>query len=165
MILFAFGLNAYCQPTIKIYAFEQENLPGTIPSGVTDENGNPIKKAAAKKNYSIFLSFKKNEIVTPVQIFIRGQVFPIQTTEIKKTPVEYLNNMIPAKPEKIILVPKTNNKVVEVKLGDTLMQKRKNAYIKKLLKNNDVVIAYLWKGKKYFTAAKKIKELEPVANE
>lgn len=48
------------QPAVRVFAFEQQILPGTIPAGVKDENGNPIKKAAAnKKNYFIFLSFKK----------------------------------------------------------------------------------------------------------
>ena len=165
LIFFGIGLNTYSQPRIKVFAFEQENLPGTIPSGVKDENGNPIKKAAAKKNYFIFLSFKKTYDITPVQIFVKNQPFSIQKTDIKKTPVECISNTISDKPGKVVLVPKTTNKVLEVKLTEMLMRQKKNSYIQKLSNRNDIVIAYLWKKKKYFITAKKIKELEPVVNE
>ena len=159
----AIGLHVYCQPVVKIFAFEQENLPGTIPSGVKDENGNPQKKDAAKKNYFIYLSFKKTYDITPVQIFIKGKAFLIQANVLQKTPVEYVNNTIPA--EKMILVPKTTNKVLKIKVSEISMQDKKNAYIQKLSNKNDIVIAYLWNKKKYFIALKKLKKLESKANE
>jgi hypothetical protein len=164
LIFLAIGLNVYCQPAVKIFAFEQENLPGTIPSGVKDENGNPQKKAAAQKNYFIYLSFRKTYNITPVQLFIRRKALSVQTTHIRKTPVEYVSNTIPGSPEKTILVPKTANKVLEIKLGETSVPEKKNSYIQKLSKN-DIVIAYLWNKKRYFIGLKKIKKLESVANE
>jgi hypothetical protein len=159
------SLNLFSQPTIKVFAFEQENLPGTKPAGVTDENGNSVRKAAAKKNYFIFLSFNKSYSIAPTQIFIKGKPFTIKTTMVKKTPVEYINNNIPAKPEKITLVPATNNKVLELQLNETPSGIKQTASIQKLADKNDVVIVYLWKKKKYFLALKKIKILEPMANE
>jgi hypothetical protein len=159
----AIGLNGYCQPAVKIFAFEQENLPGTIPSGVKDENGNPQKKAAAKKNYFIYLSFKRTYTVAPLQIFIKGKAFSMQTNDIQTTPVEYASNTIPA--EKMILVPKTTNKVLEIKIGEVSIQNKKNPYVQKLSNKNDIVIAYLWNKKKYFTTLKKLKKLESKANE
>jgi len=161
----AIRLNVYCQPAVKIFAFEQENLPGTIPSGLKDENGNPQKKAAAKKNYFIYLSFKRTYKVAPLQIFIKGKAFPIQANDVQTTPVEYVSNTIPRSPEKMILVPKTTNKVLEIKLGEASMQDKKNSYIQKLSNKNDIVIAYLWNKKKYFTTLKKLKKLESKANE
>lgn len=159
----AIGLHVYCQPAVKIFAFEQENLPGTIPSGVKDENGNSRKKAAAKRNYFIYLSFKKTYNIIPVQIFIKGKAFLIQTNDLQKTPVEYVNNTVPA--EKMILVPKTTNKVLEIKVGETSIQGNKNSYIQKSANKNDIAIAYLWNKKKYFIALKKLKKLESKANE
>ena len=164
-ILLMLSLNLFSQPTIRVFAFEQENLPGTRPSGVTDENGNPVQKAAAKKNYFIFLSFNKAYSIAPAQIFIRGRAFTIKTTMVKKTPVQYINNNIPAKPEKITLVPATKNKVLELQLNETPAGNKKTTDIQKLTDKNEVVIVYLWKNKKYFLTLKKLKKLEPVANE
>jgi hypothetical protein len=159
------GLTLFGQPAIRIFAFEQENLPGTKPAGVKDENGNPVKKAAAKKNYFIFLSFKKTYNITPEQIFIRGKASGIQSTTIKTPPVVYTNNNIPNNPEKTVLVPFTNDKVLEVQVNDKSTNEKKTASVQKLAGKNDVVISYLWKKKIYFIALKKLKKLEPVANE
>src|SRR5689334_2144540 len=93
-LVFIVGSNLFSQPVAKIFAFEQENMPGTKPAGVIDENGKAVKKAAAKKKYFIFLSYKKTYNVTPVQIFIRGLAFSIQTITSRKTPVEYTNKTV-----------------------------------------------------------------------
>jgi len=162
-IAFTIGLNLFSQPPIKVFAFEQENLPGAKPAGIKDENGNLVKKAAAKKNYFIFLSFDKAYSLAPAQIFIRNTAFTTKTTVVRKTPVQYINNNIPAKPEKITLVPATKNKVLELQLDETPLEMT-NA-TQKLTDKNDVVIVYLWKNKKYFLTVKKLKKLEPVSNE
>ena len=65
----------------------------------------------------------------------------------------------------MILVPKTTNKVLEIKVGETSIQENKNSYIQKSANKNDIVIAYLWNKKKYFIALKKLKKLESKANE
>ena len=162
-ILLLLSLNLFSQPIIRVFAFEQENLPGTKPSGVTDENGKRVQKAAAKKNYFIFLSCDKAYSIAPTQVFIRNRAFTTKTTLVKKTPVQYINNNIPAKPEKITLVPATKNKVLELQLDETPVEM--TSATQKLTDKNDVVIVYLWKNKKYFLTVKKLKKLEPVANE
>jgi len=164
-IMSIIGLNLSGQPTIKIFAFEQDNLPGTKPAGVTDENGKPIQKAATKKNYFIFLSLKKTYNITPEQIFIRGKAYSIQASVIQKTPIEYTNNNIPDNPVKIMLVPQTNNKVIEMKVNQTQVPYKKSTAVQKLTDKNDVVIVYLWNKKKYFITLKNLKKLEPVANQ
>ncbi|HEV8284708.1 MAG TPA: hypothetical protein VGQ09_10370 [Chitinophagaceae bacterium] len=164
-IALTIGLNLFSQPVIKIFGFEQESLPGTIPVGVKDENGNPVKKAATPKNYFIFLSFKKKYSVTPIQMFIRGKAFTIQSTSIEKTPVAYINNTIHDNAEKTILVPQTSDKVIKLQIIETPKQEKKTAYIQNLTGKNDLVIAYLWNKKKYFITLKKLKKLDPVANE
>jgi len=166
-IFFSIALNAYAQqPVIKVFAFEQENYPGTKPSaGTKDENGNPIKKAADSKNYFIFLSFKKTYSVTPIQVFIHGQAFKIENVITRQTPVEYTVNSIPGKPGKKILVPKTSNKVVEIQLSEISLQEKKTAYVQQLASTNDVVITYKWNNKKYFAKEKKMQKMEPVYHE
>ncbi|MFI5188592.1 MAG: hypothetical protein ACHQF0_17800 [Chitinophagales bacterium] len=164
-IFFAIGFNTYCQPAIRIFAFEQGSLPGTIPAGVKDENGNPIKKAAATTNYLVFLSFKKTNNINPVQLFIKGRVFSIRAIIDRKTPVEYTDSTIPNKPEKTILIPQTKNKVIEVRATEMAEEPEKTSYVQKLTKTNDVVMFYTWNKKKYFITQKRIKKLEPLVNE
>jgi hypothetical protein len=165
-ILLIVSMAVYGQPAVKIFAFEQQSLPGTVPAGVKDENGNPIKKAAAKTNYFIFLSFKKNTIIKPVQVFIKGSSFAVDTIiDVKKTPVEQTNRTIPNDPHKTILVPKTSNKVIRIDLAEGEGLRENGAHIENLIKTNDVVIAYAWKEKRYFVTVKKIKELDPMFHE
>jgi hypothetical protein len=164
-IFLGLSLNLFSQPTIKVFAFEQENLPGTKPAAVTDENGNPVQKVAAEKDYFIFLSFNKKYTITPTQLFIKGRPFAVKNNVVKKTPVQFINNNIPSKPEKITLVPATNNRVIDVQLNDIQSEIKKTAALQKLTDKNDIVIVYVWKSKKYFLPFKKLKKLEPVANE
>ena len=162
---FIAGLTLFSQPVVKIFAYEQDNLPGTRPAGVIDENGKPMKKAAPKKNYFIYLSFKNTCNITPVQIFIRGKSFTIDRTIIAKAPVEYTDNTIPNNPEKTTLVPATNNKVLEIPIAEPSAQQKKTTQVQKLTAKNDVVIAYTWNKKKYFVVLKEIKKLAPHVNE
>jgi hypothetical protein len=163
LILIRSGI-VYGQPSIKVFAFEQENSPGTVAANVKDENGNPIKKAATKKNYFIYLSLNHKHNIDPQQVFINDQAFPAEAIIVKSTPVELVNGNVRTHPAKTILVPKTNNKVIELKITDTIPVRRTSA-LQKLTNKNDVVISYTWKKKKYFAVLKKIKKLDPVLNE
>lgn len=162
---FMLGLNLFSQPGVKIFAYEQDNLPGTRPAGVIDENGNRVKKAAPKKNYFIYLSFKKTCTITPVEIYIRGKSFAVQRTILTKTPVEYTDNIIPNNPEKTILVPVTNNNVLEVPIAEPSPEQKKTANVQKLTAKNDVVVGYVWNKKKYYVVLKQLKKLTPRVNE
>jgi len=159
------ALNLFSQPTVKIYAYEQDNLPGTRPAGVVDENGKPIKKAAPKKNYLIYLSLKQKYSVKPVQIFIKGQAFEVGSISVRKSPVEYIDTMVPNNAEKIVLVPVTDNKVMEVPVAEPSLAQKKTSTIQNLTSKNDVVVAYMWNNKKYFVTLKQIKKLPSRVNE
>jgi hypothetical protein len=165
LISLGFGLASFSQPAIKTFAFEQDNVPGTKPTGVTDENGNPVRKVAAKKNYFVFLSFNKAYNITPTQVFIKGNSLTITSTLTRKTPIELVNNNIPNKPQKITLVPATANKVLEIQLNEAPRENAKSTTVQKLTDKNEVVIMYSWKKKTYFLTLKKLKKLDPVFNE
>ena len=162
--LMIIGSGIHSQPAIKVFGFEQESSPGTVAANVKDENGNPIKKAAMRKKYFIYLSLKPKYSITPQQVFINGEAFSIETTVVETTPVEHANNNIPGHTNMITLVPKTTDKVIGLKIVDSL-QATKIPAVQKLANKNDVVIAYTWKKKKYFVALKKLKKLDPVFNE
>jgi len=164
-LVFIVGSNLFSQPVVKIFAFEQENMPGTKPAGITDENGKAVKKAAAKKKYFIFLSYKQTYNVMPVQMFIKDRAFSIQSITIRKTPVEYTNKTVINNPEKTILVPASKDKVLQINVAEMQRQEKTPESVKRVADKNDVVIGYVWNKRKYFATLQKIKTLEPVANE
>ena len=165
LISLGFGLTSFTQPAIKTFAFEQDNVPGTKPAGVTDENGNLVRKVAARKNYFIFLSFNKAYNITPTQVFIRGNLLTVTSTLNRKTPIELVNNNIPNKPQTITLVPATSNKVLEIQVNEAPGENAKSTTVQKLTNKNEVVVVYSWKKKTYFLTLKKLKKLDPVFNE
>jgi hypothetical protein len=163
--IFIVGLNLFSQPTVKIFAYEQDNLPGTRPAGVVDENGKPLKKAAPKKNYFIYLSFKQKYSIKPVQIFVKGQSYEVGAFSVRNAPVEYVDNMIPNNKEKTVLVPSTGDKVLEVPVAELSSEQKKSSNVQKLTSKNDLVVAYIWKEKKYHVTLKQIKKLPSRVNE
>ena len=162
--LIIIGSGIHSQPSVKVFGFEQESSPGTVAANVKDENGNPIRKAATQKNYFIYLSVKQKHGIAPQQVFIGGGAFSVETRIMEKTPIGHVNNNIPGRAEQTTLVPKTNDKVIELKIADPL-QVEKTSTLQKLIKKNDVVISYTRKNKKYFAILKKLKKLDPVLNE
>jgi hypothetical protein len=162
--LIIIGSGVSSQPSIKVFGFEQENTPGIVTANLKDENGNPIKKAATQKNYLVYLSFNQEHNIIPQQIFIGGKAFSVATSTIESTPVQYINNNIPGKSQQTVLIPKTSNKVIELKIVGPI-DVEKTSTLQKLTNKNDVVISYFWKKKKYFTVLKKLKKLEPVLKE
>src|SRR6476619_2298849 len=122
LILIGSGIQG--QPSIKVFGFEQESSRGTVATNVKDENGNPLKKAATQKNYFIYLSLKQKYSISPLQVFIDGKTFPTEDNIIETTPVEYLNNNILSHAEKTTLVPKTDNKIIQIKIADTVQIKK-----------------------------------------
>jgi hypothetical protein len=162
--LIVIGSGIYGQPSTKVFGFEQENSPGTATANIKDENGNPVKKAARQKEYFIYLSFKQKYNITAQQVFIHSKAFSAKASIVETTPVEHIINNIPGNPEKTTLVPKTSDKVIELKIVDPI-QVKKTPALQKLTKKNDVVISYTWKKKKYFTVLKKLEKLDPILKE
>jgi hypothetical protein len=162
LIIIGSGING--QPPIKVYGFEQESLPGTVAANVKDENGNPLKKAATKKNYFIYLALKQKYSITPQHVFINGKAFSLETDLVNTTPVQHVNINTPGASKKTTLVPRTSKKVIELKIADQVQVKKTSA-LQKLTNKNDVVISYTWQTKKYFAVLKKLERLDPVLNE
>jgi len=61
-----------------------------------------------------------------------------------------------------ILVPSTTNKVLQVVPTNLSLNKEStSSFITKLVKNNELVICFEWKGKKLYSSLKVLKELTP----
>ncbi|MES1214362.1 MAG: hypothetical protein ABUT20_02500 [Bacteroidota bacterium] len=155
------------QSSPKIFAYSQELTPGTIPKGVSDENGNSIKtRKESAVNYYIFAAHPASEKISFAEIWINGKFYSIQTHKVDSTPVVNVNKNIPGSPVKEILVPYTKLKVTSITpvaiIESTLIRKN---WFRQMTLHNELIVSYMSKGKKYFQEVKKIKILEHIAGE
>ncbi len=150
---FAFLASTSAQkaPVTKIYAYSQATLPGKKPSG------NGTDTDLKEESYRLFISVTGKEIIHITGAWINQQYHRFTVSSKLKTPVKM------GQPDDgIILVPKTNNNVLEIILkGKQEPAPRPGTKLGTLMKTHAVVISYSWKGKQYFITAKTIKELPP----
>lgn len=139
------------QPVLKLYGYSQEVIPGNIPV-VPDENGGiKPKRAVVNTQYYIYVQADSAVQVQLVEVWLAGQWDTVSSQSVVATPV------IVSYPEKKTLVPVTRKKVLQLNPGDILTGVMKpSAALQKLMKANALVVAYLWKGKKYYAALKKL---------
>lgn len=159
-------LMAISQLPVKIFAYSQSELPGTILKGVTDENGNPLHiKKETPVNYYIFAAYPTSNNIIFKEIWLKGKFYSVETQKIDSTPVIKINNNVPDNPVKEVLVPYTRLNVISITpttaLNKTLKRCSKAG---KLASKNELIVSCIYRGKKHFIGIKKIKVLEPVAN-
>lgn len=163
LVLFvACCLPAAAQPTIKLYAFEQDILPGNIPAGVTDETGKPLEssKPAFPTTYYIYLTYSHQAGIVPVSLSVKGCSYTFSTEVIASTPVTKVNPNSPNEPKTMILVPKTAHKTVRLLVKDKHARTKPNAAPAAGIK-----VGYKWKGRLYYLTANKAVRLEPVMHQ
>lgn len=164
-LLFLFPGTVMSQSKVKIRAYSQIMMPGMVPKNVTDENGNPVNiKKEYPVNYYIYAVYKPAEKIIFSDIWLKGHYRKVKTNLVESTPVINFNYNIPDKPIKVILVPATKLKVVSITPDENQVAKMPSSSLFKKLKNqSELIVSYLYKGKKYFIGVKKIKKLEPIA--
>jgi hypothetical protein len=165
LFLMTISISAISQPFVKIYAYSRVTMPGTIPKNVTDENGNRINtKKESPVNYYIFASYNSSVKISFGEIWIKGKFYNVQTKNIDSTPVVLTNEDIPGNPLKEILVPASKGKVMSIIPGKTKKSSlKKTSWFINMTKHSELIISYIYHGKKYFIGVKKIKVLQPVA--
>jgi hypothetical protein len=165
LFLIMVPLSGIGQQSVKIYAYSQVVTPGTIPKGVTGENGNRVNtKKESAVNYYIFATHSASVKISFGEIWVNGKFYSVQTHKVDSTPVININKTIPANPEKEILVPFTRQQVVSIVPGKTMNNViSQGAWFRNMAKKNELIVSYMYRGKKYFIAVKKIKMLKPVA--
>ena len=150
---FAFLASTSAQkaPVTKMYAYSQATLPGKKPSG------NRTDPDLKKESFRLFVSVTGKEVINITGVWIKEEYYRFTVSSKLKTPIKM------GQPDDgIILVPKTNNKVLEIMLkGKQEPAPRPGTKLGTLMKMNAVVISYSWKGKQYFITTKTIKELPP----
>ena len=138
----------------KLYGYKQKVMPGTIR---VDDNGREMPR---KSQYNYFLYLASTTKVTPVELWINGEVYSVTVNEVS-TPVEY-NHPSSSNNNPKILVSKTNRHVLQ--LGPSLNKIQKpNPKGKSLSAKNEMVIIYKGGSKWYYKAVSKLGELEPLA--
>lgn len=153
------SIFCFSQPSVKVYGYSQNFVPGMVKQNdVPDENGGqPAASPRVHTNFYIYISTASTVSISPAAIWIAGKWDTITGLQVVKTPVI---NEVPAKKQ---LVAATTKIVRQVSIGDTL---RKpiilSSGLRKKINENELVIIYIWKGKKYYAALKKLVVLDPV---
>jgi hypothetical protein len=159
LIILSFtSISTYAQNGIRVYGYAQQQLPGIVPRGNT-EQGVPVKKEIVT-DHLIYFSSPKSSHVTLVEMYIHGQPYSIKSGILLPTPVSQKDNLGKTK----ILVPKTGNEVRQLMMSDYVpgmdfSRARQKAAV------NDVVVVYRYRGSYYSAVLKKLTKLEPVSNE
>jgi hypothetical protein len=156
---------SFTQPSVKIYAYSQVSTPGTVPS-VPSEGGTGNEKYSVQPGaiYYIYATLSPNVRISVVEVWIHGKHYQVSVEKILKTPVYSINNDHPTQPKTEVLVPATKQQVLYIApLGEGTDKRLKASWFNKMLKSSELIVSYLYKGKKYFIPVKKIKKLQPVA--
>jgi hypothetical protein len=150
------GFYSLAQPTVKLYGYSQLSTPGMV---LDKEAANKSGKSwDAAMDYFIYLSFNRSLAVAPSEVWIRGNRFTISSNKTVATPV--------LSPGNTVLVAKSASKVIQLKHNRPLLTlATAPGWLKNMISQNELVVAYTWKGKKYFKALKTIKELDTVYNQ
>ena len=153
-ILFSVFAFAQTEGASKIYGYKQKVMPGMVRA---DDNGREIPR---KPQYNYFIYLASTGKVTPVEIWINGEVYPVSVTHVLNTPVEYANPTSGDNKAKI-LVPKTTRKVIQLgpsfnKIAEPILKG------KTLSAKNELVVIYKSGSKFYYKTLSKLNELEPL---
>jgi len=157
--------SAMGQPSVKIHAYSQVMMPGTVPKDVTDENGNLVNvKRELPVNYYIYAVHVVSAKISFSEVWINGKYYKIQTNHVDTTPVVNINYNIPDNPVKVVLVPATKLRVVSIAPVDSPVNKMNpETWLRNMIEHSELVVCYIYRGKKYYIGVKKIKKLQPVA--
>lgn len=148
---------AFSQPRVKLYGYSRDFLPGMAPQRDIpgEDGGQSIKRPSVITEYYIFTS--STAVIQPKEIWLAGNWYSVSNSVAQATPV-LVNDA-----EKKQLVPATTQKVLRIERGDTINTAIKTTpALQKMTAANELIISYLWKGKKYYTAIKKLVVLEPL---
>lgn len=146
---------------VKLYAYSQIVIPGVAPRDVITESGNPLPvERKQRKNTWIYLTYPVNIDLKQCELYIKGVRYNFQAEYVVKTPVTYTDYNIPDFPKTIELVPKSENKVLRLTPLKQLSSKP-STHLKKLFKENELVVSYTVKGRKYYSVLKNFIVIEP----
>ncbi|HVT83587.1 MAG TPA: hypothetical protein VHD35_00220 [Chitinophagaceae bacterium] len=159
--------SAQKAPVVNMYAYTQTVLPGQKKIVIPDENGNTIEPAMQKKmNYFFYAEKKKQESIQIIAIWMYGKKYLVRVDPITTTPVLLFQGAYADGSRNISLAPGFGNEFLQVLPGSVTTKGAKiSGHLKKMVRQSDLILIYLWKGKTWYFPVRKIKNLSPVASE
>ncbi len=148
----------------KLYGFVQPIIPGAAAAKrVTDDAGNVVERRSEdiRFNYFIYLTTTSKARVYPVEMWIKGAPYSAMPKTVT-APVELTDNLVPGRPQKTVLVPKTTQKITQLDPAPHVAEKS-NAKARNLAQENELVVVYKQGGKTYIKTLKTLSELSPKA--
>ena len=157
-----------CAQVKKIYAYKQASIPGIQPKLITREGGEsqqlPVRKETF--NYWFYIGFSKNEKIDVTGIWISGKKYSVKTESVNNLPVIKINYTAASENATVVMVPVTRNAVMlAYPSGEAKDSEHLSKYLSNLVNKHELVIAYLWRGKKYYAVKKLITVLAPEAQQ
>ena len=152
--------TAQTKGTVTVYAYKQGVAPGAVPKQ-TMEDGKLVS-APIKPNYNYFTYTASSTTIYPSEIWINKEHFSVSYQKVQ-SPVEISNSDMILNPTSTVLVPKTSKTVLQVTPKDFIKTSRNNKTSAKLSKSNELVLVYKSKGRFYYVAVKKLKQLQAAA--
>jgi hypothetical protein len=142
---------SFSQPVVKPYGYARY---WTIGTALERDTSTPeVSRPSASVEYFFYVSASSTSGIQPVEIWLHGQRYTISRTTLIKSPV-----MSSGGTE---LIPKTKMAIRQLKWNEKAMPlKTTPSWLKKMMDENELIIVYFWKGKKYYKPLKKILELE-----
>lgn len=148
------------QSGTKLYGYSQIITPGIAAKGEVGENGNVTKKERTPNyQYRVYLTTTAATKIYPVEMWIKGQPYAVQTQTITKTPIED-TDFSTREGKTTVLVPKTSAKIFQWMpinyTADKSVQKARE-----LATNNELVVVYKQGGKMQYKTLKQLTVLPP----
>ncbi len=160
-ILFSPSILVAQSKKVKIYAYQQEVLPGvrkiTIDeSGQTKEIPNKIQPRTF-----IYLEAPRDKKIDPKHIWIDGKLFGVSVST-PQLPVVLFNTAVPGQAPDT-LARRTNNLLLQLEPVTDVAAFTPSSAAKKKMKSNKIVLHTIENGKNCYYYQNSIKILDPVA--
>jgi len=145
---------------VKIYAYQQEVLPGITKTSI-DESGQmkEIPNKTRPRTF-IYLEAPRDKKIDPKHIWIDGKLFGVSVST-PQLPVVMFNAALPGKAPDT-LAHKTNNLVIQLEPVTDVAVFTPSSAAKKKMKSNKIVLHTIENGKNCYYYLDSIKILDPV---
>jgi hypothetical protein len=149
----------------KVYAYAQPVIGGVNPQGAVDESGNKVEgKPRSTYNHYFYMRHSRNKEIQPVAIMIGGKAWQVTSHPVDSNEVYITDVKFPANPEKVVLVPETNKKILSLQIDYSRPFEKVPADLtQKIVSPSAVIFFYKKNNKTRYKELDKITMLAPVA--
>lgn len=148
---------------VKTFAFAQSVTPGARPQTGVEENGTEVKVPVKERlSYFMYAEQLRSTDIRMVSVWIKGKSYSVKADTVAKSPVEMVAGE-GTETQNLTLVPATRNKLWILTPGQAIQKPATpSTTLRNLIRKNEMVLVYRWKGKLWYSTVKKITALPPV---